>query len=462
MAPKILVIGSINMDLLMLTQRLPHPGESLLSEQYQFGPGGKGANQAVAASLLGGEVTFVCKIGADAFGEQLRQGLERKKVSTEYVCVSESHNSGFAVIIMEADGNNRIIVHPAANFDLNKTDIDRAFNQHYDGLIIQFELAEEIVIYACEQARKRNIPIIVDTGPALDFPLEKIPNIEILSPNETETHTLCGLTPVTDEDCIKAAEILTKRSSAKHIVFKMGEKGAAHYHNGVLTRYPAHKVSVVDVTAAGDVFTAGMAVQYLTDGDMAKAIQYANAAGALAVTKAGAQESVPTAGEVEKMMGEVNLQKQQISERRIGDMIHEKLTGKVQKNALNLFTWLGDDVSLVDKDWCWEAKYKGEDVFYFRIGGFHDEANWLAWSAMDYSDAEIAEPYKKIAWENICTCGNCGSDCKPGRRAVIFGRAFENCCTSSLMFINPEGDGLECLKALINIRKRDITLRYIN
>jgi hypothetical protein len=145
-----------------------------------------------------------------------------------------------------------------------------------------------------------------------------------------------------------------------------------------------------------------------------------------------------------------------MSARKIEDMIHEILTGETQKNALELFNYLGEDVPLVDKDWCWEAKYKGEDIFYFRIGGFQDEPNWLAWSADDYSDSEIDERFKKIAWENICTCGNCGSDCAPGRRAVILGKTFENCCTSSLMFINPAGDSLECLKKLIDIRKSGI------
>ena len=144
--------------------------------------------------------------------------------------------------------------------------------------------------------------------------------------------------------------------------------------------------------------------------------------------------------------------------RKIEDMIHAKLSDEVQKNALEFINYLAEDVSLEDEDWCWKAKYKGETVFHFRIGGFQDEPNWLAWSAIavDYSDTEIDEQSQKIAWENICTCGNCGSDCAPGRRAIIFGKEFENCCTSSLMFINPNGDSLECLKKLIDIRKSNL------
>jgi hypothetical protein len=147
-----------------------------------------------------------------------------------------------------------------------------------------------------------------------------------------------------------------------------------------------------------------------------------------------------------------------MSARKIEDMIHEKLQDEAQKNALEFINYLGEDVLLEDEDWCWKAKYNDETVFHIRIGGFHGEPTWLAWSAtdFDYSETEIDEHAKKIAWENICTCGKCGDNCAPGRRAVIFGKTFENCCTSSLMFINPNRDGLECLKKLINIRKIDI------
>jgi len=297
----ILVVGSINMDLLLHTKRIPHPGETMLSEEYTFGPGGKGANQAVACALLGANTTFVCKIGSDDFGAQLKQGLINNGVDVSHVSVSP-RNSGFCVIMLE-DGNNRLIVHLASNLDLTREDVDAAFaSGKYDGMVIQFELAEDIVIYACEKARKADIPYIVDTGPAINFPLEKIRGMEILSPNETETAALCGITPVSPEDCLQAAKLLAQRSNARHIVLKMGEKGAVHYHNGETTHYPAHKVELVDATAAGDVFTAALAVQYLTHGDMKKAIEYANIAGALTVTKAGAQGSIPTSSEVDVVL----------------------------------------------------------------------------------------------------------------------------------------------------------------
>jgi len=149
------------------------------------------------------------------------------------------------------------------------------------------------------------------------------------------------------------------------------------------------------------------------------------------------------------------------STKKIKDAIYENLTNKAQKSAFDFINYFSEDMLFEDEGWCWKVKYKDETVIHFRIGGFQNEPNWLAWSAtaFDYSDTEIDEQYKKIAWENICTCGKCGSDCAPGRRAVIFGKTFENCCTSSLMFINPNGDGLECLKKLIDIRKADIIAR---
>ncbi|MCL2363341.1 MAG: ribokinase [Defluviitaleaceae bacterium] len=305
--PRILVIGSINMDLLILTPRLPAAGETMLSDRYHFNPGGKGANQAVAAARLGAEVTFVGKVGGNAFGTQLMHGLRANGIQTDYVSTSTDHPSGFAVIVMEAGGDNRIIVHPGSNADLTPADIDRAFAHDYDAMIIQFEIPVDIAIHACQTARKRGIPFIVDAGPALDFPLEDITGAEILSPNETETHALTGIHPADEITAIKAARVLIKRSNAKHIVLKMGERGALHYtHNpsptGTATFHPAFPVTPIDVTAAGDVFTAALTVQYVTHGNIDEAIRYANAAAALSVTKPGAQQAAPTTEEVENFI----------------------------------------------------------------------------------------------------------------------------------------------------------------
>jgi len=301
--PNILVVGSVNMDLLLMTPRLPKPGETMFSEKYFFNPGGKGGNQVVAASLLGGNATFAGKVGNDSFADTLRQTLNDYGVNTDFLSVSQTR-SGFAAIMLEENGQNRIIVHPAANSDLSKADIDRAFEGDYDGMIVQFEIPEEIVIYACNKAKKRGIPAVVDAGPTLAFPLEKIHGIEILSPNETETAYMCGMELKSENDYKKAAQILSERSKAKYIVLKLGEKGACVYSNGEINIYPTHKVNAIDSTAAGDVFTAAMTIEYLKSGSIEAAVKYANAAGALAVTKAGAQQSIPSKQEVDSFLRE--------------------------------------------------------------------------------------------------------------------------------------------------------------
>ena len=297
--PNILVVGSINMDLLLLTSRLPQAGESMFSENYFFNPGGKGSNQAVAASLLGGNVTFAGKVGDDSFAGTLRQSLNKNKVNTDFLKVSDSQKTGFAVVMVEESGENRIIVHSAANGDMNKSDIEAAFKGDYDAVILQFEIPQETVIHASSLAKEKRIPVIVDAGPPQNFPLEEISEIDILSPNETEAAFMCGFELNTESDYKKAAQILKERSQAKHIVLKLGEKGACLYSGDDIKIFPGHKVKAVDTTAAGDVFTAAMAIQYLKSGDIEEAIRYANVAGALTVTKTGAQQSIPSKNEVD-------------------------------------------------------------------------------------------------------------------------------------------------------------------
>jgi len=270
----------------------------MISEKYVFNPGGKGANQAAAISLLGGNSIFAGKVGSDSFGSMLRQALEGYGVCTDFLTVSKENQSGFAVIMLEEKGQNRIIVHRAANLDLTKADIDEAFKHSYDAMIIQFEISEEVIIHACKLAKSKGIPFIVDAGPAQAFPLEKIYGIDILSPNETETELLCDIKLNSPEDYLKASQIMAARSGAKHVVLKLGEQGSCLYTNGKIKLFPAHKVNAIDSTAAGDVFTAALTIQYLKSGDIEKAIQYANIAGALTVTKPGALQSIPNEDEV--------------------------------------------------------------------------------------------------------------------------------------------------------------------
>lgn len=298
--PNILVVGSINMDLVLRTSRVPLAGESFLGSNYDYIPGGKGANQAVAAALLGANVDFVGKVGSDSNGFRLKELLEKKNISTKYFSVDEASQTGLAVVMLENSGQNRILVFLGSNMEIRIKDIQRAFEKDYDAVIIQFEIPEEIVIETCRLAKQKNIPVIVDAGPAKDFPLEQIKGIDILSPNETETFALCGIEIDTIEKAKEAAKILMDRSDAGMIVLKMGKNGAMLYSHDITEIYPVPEVKVIDTTAAGDAFTAAMTVEYINGGDIQRAIRFANIVGTITVTKLGAQPSLPLLSEVEE------------------------------------------------------------------------------------------------------------------------------------------------------------------
>ena len=185
--PSILVVGSINMDLVLRATRMPRPGESMIGETYCHIPGGKGANQAVGAARLGAAVTFVGKLGADANGVELRQTLVEQGISVDFVVVHDQSQTGLAVITLDAEGENSIIVFPGANMEIREEELHPAFFAgRYDALVLQLEVPRHIVVESCRLAREAGIPIILDAGPAQAFPLEDTPGIDILTPNETE------------------------------------------------------------------------------------------------------------------------------------------------------------------------------------------------------------------------------------------------------------------------------------
>lgn len=179
-----------------------------------------------------------------------------------------------------------------------KEDLQTAFEHTYDAVIVQLEIPDEIVMETCRLAKEKNIPVILDAGPAKSFPLEHLEGLEILSPNESEAFALTGVEVNSVESAEKAAQMLIERSNAKMIVLKMGYLGAYLYENGEGEFFPAHKVKAVDTTAAGDAFTAALTVKYISSGDIKEAIRFANIVGAITVTQIGAQPSLPTKEEV--------------------------------------------------------------------------------------------------------------------------------------------------------------------
>ena len=302
----ILVIGSLNMDLILKTERIPLIGESFLGKEYKYMPGGKGANRAVAAARLGSDVTFVGKIGKDSNGIKLKNKMKLEGIKMNYLIEEKGLTTGLAVVILDNRGQNRILVYPGANMTINFKDISKAFEKDYDAVICELEIPIPIVIKTCKFAKERNIPFVLDPGPAQAFPLKKLKGLEIISPNETETLILTGINIRNLREAEKAAKIIADGTEARYVVIKMGKKGALLYTNGKVKYFPGYKVRAIDTTAAGDAFTAALTFAYLQT-DIEKAINFANIIGALTVTKVGAQSSIPYLNEVEYFIKERGL-----------------------------------------------------------------------------------------------------------------------------------------------------------
>ena len=300
---KILVIGSINMDLVLNIDRSPEAGETVIGNEYSYIPGGKGANQAVAAARIGAQVTFCGRVGDDDNGRILLENLKNNSVDTTYVIKDSSTQTGLAVIAVESNGENRIIVMPGANMKVCEADVDKALEKDYDAVMLQLEIPLNVVYYAAKKASRKGISVVLDAGPAMSIDLKSLKGLDILSPNESETFALTGIKPDSEESMVNAAKILQDESGAEFIVIKIGKRGAMLYNDGEYKIYPTFEdVKPVDTTAAGDSFTAAMTAKAITGGDIEKAIKYAHAVGSICVSRKGAQPSLPFAGEVEDFL----------------------------------------------------------------------------------------------------------------------------------------------------------------
>ena len=299
---KILLVGSANMDLSMNICRVPEPGETLLDDGgIASTPGGKGANSAVAFAKLGADCVFCTKLGADAHGQKLFNYYKECGINTSCIKVDPEAPTGLAVVMKEADGANRIIVYPGANKTLTRENVLDAFFTEPDALYIGFEIPFDIAVAAAKIASVKNIPIFVDAAPASkDYPLEMLPPVEVFSPNESETLEYTGIYPDTTENCLKAALALSNRVKAKYIVIKLGSRGSFVFDGKHLDVIPAYRPdAVVDTTAAGDTFTAGLTLEYLRSyGNIKNAMRYGSAAAAIAVSRKGAGSSIPSEDEV--------------------------------------------------------------------------------------------------------------------------------------------------------------------
>ena len=291
------VVGSINMDLILNMKKVPDIGENVLGTDYGYANGGKGANQATALAKLGANVKMIGKVADDANGAKLLENLKNNNIDTSGVATDGSQ-TGLAAIIIDGEGRNRIVVYEGANTEIEPQKAVSDIGTDIDLLLLQFETNEEVVISCVNHAVKNGITTVIDCGPAKNFALEKMQGATLLSPNESETKALTGIFPDNDENILKASKILEERSKAKYIVLKLGERGSALWDGNEIKIFPPYKSNVVDTTAAGDCFTAALALEYVKNSDIEKACDLGNKAGSIAVSRMGAQSSMPTIEEI--------------------------------------------------------------------------------------------------------------------------------------------------------------------
>lgn len=290
---QILVIGSSNTDMTAKTQELPRPGETVLGGVFTMGAGGKGANQAVAAQRLGGDVQFICKVGKDMFGDNAIAQYENEGLDTSGILRSQLP-SGVALIYVDSHAENCIVVASGANGDLSEADIEASKQAILNCgiLLLQLESPIPSVLKAAKMAHEAGATVVLNPAPACALPEELFRYIDLFIPNETELSTFSGLPVNNAEDAFKAAKAMQAKGVGKLIV-TMGSKGALICEGSTSDFVPAHKVKAVDTTAAGDTFCGALCVAISEGKSLKEAAEFACAASALTVQKMGAQNSIP-------------------------------------------------------------------------------------------------------------------------------------------------------------------------
>ena len=308
MPPAVVVAGSLNMDFVVRTQHLPAPGETVLGHGFQMIPGGKGANQAVAAGKLGaGSVTvkMIGRVGMDLFADRLKASLASAGVDVSAVYASRAQPTGVALIAVDPEGQNQIVVASGANADLAAGDVEAMRRVMKGARIALFQLETPLatVAAALKMAREESVRTILDPAPAQPLPPELLRNVDILTPNEAEAFMLLGRTPqrITLADAPEVATAVAALG-AHMVVLKLGDQGCFFHGAGESYHVPGFAVEAVDSTAAGDTFNAGLAIALAEGAPIGHALRFANAAAAISVTRMGAQASAPGRAEVDALI----------------------------------------------------------------------------------------------------------------------------------------------------------------
>ncbi|UZE31124.1 ribokinase [Pseudomonas asplenii] len=301
MQAKVVVIGSLNMDLVTRAERLPRAGETLIGQSFGTVPGGKGANQAVAAARLGAQVSMVGCVGDDAYGQQLRDALLVEGIDCQAVTAVDGVSSGVALIVVDDSSQNAIVIVAGGNGCLT-TEVVKGFDavlQAADVIICQLEVPLETVGYALKRGRELGKTVILNPAPAsAPLPADWYASIDYLIPNESEASALSGL-PVDSQATAEAAATRLMAAGAGKVIITLGAQGSLFADGQGFTHFPAPKVQALDTTAAGDTFVGGFAAALAAGKSEAEAIRFGQVAAALSVTRAGAQPSIPQLSEVQ-------------------------------------------------------------------------------------------------------------------------------------------------------------------
>jgi len=299
---KIVVVGSCNTDMVIKADRLPVPGETILGGTFFMNPGGKGANQAVAAARLGGNVTLISKTGNDVFGKQSVMLYNTENIKTDYIYSDSRHPSGVALITVDSQGENCIVVASGANAYLNPQDIDKASAEieNSDLVLMQLEIPIETVEYVAEMANKKGIKVILNPAPARALSNNLLKNVYIIIPNKNEAEILSGIKVSDIESAKQAADIISAKG-VDIVVITLGSHGAlikeyAEYHF-----VEAYKVDALDTTAAGDTFCGSFCVGLSENRSILDSVKFAARAAAITVTRMGAQASIPYRSELSSL-----------------------------------------------------------------------------------------------------------------------------------------------------------------
>ncbi|WP_187262031.1 ribokinase [Pontibacter beigongshangensis] len=297
---KILVVGSSNTDMVIKAAKFPLPGETVLGGKFFMNPGGKGANQAISAARLGGNVTFIAKVGNDIFGRQALRQFRQESINDKYITIDADHPSGVALINVDKKGENRISVAPGSNGQLRPVDIEAAMGLvESDTLVLlQLEIPLPTVEHVVRESYNKGLRVLLNPAPALTLPPDLFSHLYLITPNENEAELLSGVR-VTDTESARRAASKLQEKGVPNVIITLGARGAYLHTATISELIPAPEVEALDTTAAGDCFNGALAVALAEDQPLAQAVAFACKAASISVTRLGAQTSIPYRREVE-------------------------------------------------------------------------------------------------------------------------------------------------------------------